>query len=648
MYIKSVCKNNGKTKKEYHTLHLVESYQTEKGPRQRLILNLGPLDIKREQYKELAAAIEKRLQSQNTEPSKQLSFMNCDDFNAEDTSISTHADRAYKRIIEEKQTTKQNSNIPKPLTLNKPVSSGKYTSVDLATLEAHPALSVGPEHVCHSLWKELGLEEAIMSQGITIDTARLIEIEVMGRLMQCGSERRTWQWANNESTLFELIMNGTQTVLPHGSFRSLYRACDVAYSLRANLETHLSQKEKDIFDLPEKLCLFDLTNTFFEGSANKNSKAAYGRSKEKRSDCPLLSLALLIDENGFAKYSKTFPGNVSEPSTLKEVLNSLRETRPDLFNNGTGPTVIMDKGIATEENLKYLRECGLSYIVAKRGRCEIDADRPSSIVREDKAKGSQVVVQLSLEQLHDDSGDILVNCRSINRRGKEASMRTKAEQKMLEELKSTQEGLSKKRCTKNYLKVVEKIGRLKQKYARVAKLYTISVIPQEGDVDDTTVATNITWIKKDGYDEMLTKEGSYIIRSNRKDLTEQEYWEIYMTLNNVERSFRYLKSDLGLRPCHHQNEDSTDAHIFITVLAYHVLHAIEYKLRNNGDTRTWATIKHILSTHRRLTISCATPEGAIHTRLCTTPTAEQIDIYRSLNISAAPLAKTVTKLNYKK
>ncbi len=648
MYIKSVRKTNGKTKKEYHTLHLVESHQTEKGPRQHLILNLGPLDIEREQYKELSAAIEKRLQSQNNVTSAQLSFMDCQDVAHEDLTLTKYADDACRRITEVKQA-EVVADFTENATQDKASleDTSQYTPVDLTTLQASSALSIGAEHVCHSVWKSLGLEEAIVSQGITVDTARLIETLVTGRLMQCGSERRIWQWADNESTIFELMMQGSQCLLPKGSFRGLYRACDVAYSIKDHLESHLSKRERDLFDLPEKLCLFDLTNTFFEGSAHKNKKAAYGRSKEKRTDCPLLSLALLIDENGFAKYSKTFPGNVSEPSTLHDVISTLRISRPDLFNRSSALTVIMDKGIATKDNLEYLRDNGLHYIVAKRGRCEIDDERPSTLVREDKTKGSKVVVQPSLDILDDDSGDVLLNCRSISRQGKESSMRTKSEQKLIAELESTKAGLSKKRCTKNHLKVLEKIGRLKEKYSRVAKLYTVKVIPH-GDINDDTVTEDIIWTKKDSYDEMLTKEGSYILRSNRSDLSAAEYWEIYMTLNNVERSFRYLKSDLGLRPCHHQNEESGDAHLFITVLAYHVLHTIEYTLRKNGDTRTWATIKNVLATHRRITIACATPEGALHTRLCTTPTAEQLAVCLDLNIGHTPLPKTVTKLNFKK
>jgi hypothetical protein len=133
MYIKSVRKTNGKTKKEYHTLHLVESYQSAKGPRQRLILNLGPLDIQPEQYKELAKAVEQRLQSQSASDPGQLSLMDCKDYIVEDTIIATHAEKAYKRITEEKLAEPTTDKSPSEtastsaLTIKKPRAVGDYT-----------------------------------------------------------------------------------------------------------------------------------------------------------------------------------------------------------------------------------------------------------------------------------------------------------------------------------------------------------------------------------------------------------------------------------------------------------------------------------------------------------------------------------------
>ena len=129
--------------------------------------------------------------------------------------------------------------------------------------------------------------------------------------------------------------------------------------------------QKEIFTLSEALCFFDLTNTHFEGQVLGNPKAKFGRSKQKRSDCRLLTLALIIDELGFVKYSRMYPGNQQETKTLAEMIVSLLGLHTDLAKNRT---VIMDAGIATEDNLAYLRKEPLfTTIVVNRGKRRFQA-----------------------------------------------------------------------------------------------------------------------------------------------------------------------------------------------------------------------------------------------------------------------------------
>jgi transposase len=147
------------------------------------------------------------------------------------------------------------------------------------------------------------------------------------------------------------------------SRNSLYRAGDHLFKLKDCLEEALSIREKHLFSLQETMCFFDLTNTYFEGQANGNPKAKRGRSKEKRSDCKLLTLALVIDEQGFAKYSNLYPGNQAENATLKQIIESLIKMRPGLAKN---QTVIVDAGIATKENIDYLKANHFHYIVVNQ------------------------------------------------------------------------------------------------------------------------------------------------------------------------------------------------------------------------------------------------------------------------------------------
>ena len=143
-------------------------------------------------------------------------------------------------------------------------------------------------------------------------------------------------------------------------------------------------------------------------------------------------------------------------------------------------------------------------------------------------------------------------------------------------------------------------------------------------------------------------DGSYLLRTNRRDLTEQEIWQLYVMLTRVERAFRNLKSDLGLRPIYHQKERRVDAHIFISVLAYHVLHAIEHTLRQKGDTRSWNTIKQVLQTHQVVTVVLPDADGSHvhHVRVATEAEADQGEIYKKLGVD--PNAIKRKRVTFKK
>lgn len=638
MFIKRVKRTNGTTKKAYYTLHLVESFRTPNGPRQRLVLNLGDLPVDREQYKALANAIEARLLGH--EDLVQESFLGTAD--TAESDVARWADEAVRQLRDEKQA--------QPLPAAADAADEQppaYEPVDMASTQCSPARSIGAEHVAYTMYERLGLDAVLAAQGVTATMRQMIATLVIGRLISPGSELQTWRWVDEQSALTELLTAGGAGRPKKGSLNSLYRASDVLLPLQSVLESHLNQRERDLFDLPETLCFFDITNTFLEGSGAENDKAMRGHSKEKRSDCPLISLALLIDEHGFPKYSRVFPGNISEPHSLPQMIAEMRAGRPDLFADPEKPfTIIMDKGIATEASLAYLRTEQLHYIVAKRGRCELDPKQTQQVLREDPAKGITVTVQRGprIENAETEgvtaSNDVLLYCHSEKREKKETSMRSAQEKKLIAALEKLHAGLSQPRCAKSTVAVLERIGRIKEKYSRSAKLYTITAVPKK---DDPNSIAAVTWEASAQHDSAQRQEGSYILRTNRHDLDDQRIWETYCMLTRVEAAFRHLKSDLGLRPCHHQKETRCDAHLFISVLAYHLLHSIEHNLRQAGDHRSWPTIKAQLSTHARLTVTANTPNGTVSIRTCTNPSAEQKAIYQRLGMTDTPLPKTMAR-----
>lgn len=609
MFVKKVRKQNGVTKKYYEYLHLVESVRTEKGPRQRLILNLGKLDILPSQYQAFAKRVEDILTGQR-------SILGLDQ--SLEKSARDVARKIFKKQSEELSET----------------TECDFQSVDVNSFAIESPRSLGPEYMCHSVWKDLRMDEFFLKQGVSDNVLPVLEALIVGRLIDPGSERYTKEWAEKRSALFEL------TGFPlRSSLNSYYRSGDTLFSLKKALEEHLCMREKDIFSLSEKLFFLDLTNSYFEGQADGNPKATWGLSKEKRSDCKLVSLGLIIDELGFAKYSELFAGNQHEAEVLSVMINSLEQH----LEPQTDRTVVIDAGIATSENIDWLKDNQYHYIAVNRGAWPFEQDYSEmKVIREDKAKGIKIEVKRFVHQ-----GEVYILCRSEKKAKKEQSMRTRVEELFLDRLSYYKAGLHLPHRTKKYTKALELVGRLKEKYPKAAKLYNVEVIPEEEKpaTDKSLCAVDIVWEKKDvNYEREISHEGSYILRTDRVDLSDEEIWNIYIMLRQIEYAFKSMKSSLGLRPNFHQKEDRVDTHMFISVVAYHILHIIENRLRANGDRRNWNTIRNLLSTHERLTIGYKVKEedGSIrqkHVRLNSRLELEHVEIYKMFNLSGVPLPR---------
>lgn len=610
MFIKKVKKRNGKTDKVYQYLHLVESVRTENGPRQHLVLNLGNLTIHPSQYKALTRRIEDILTGQR-------SFVKLD------KEIEKYARGAANSIFK-KQAREIESTI-----------ESQYQMVNVNSLEIETPRSLGPEYLCHSIWRDLEMDKFLLEKGISEKVLPVMEALVAGRLIDFGSERYTRQWAEKRSAIYELIGYPLR-----GSLNSYYRAGDKLYSLKEGLEKHLSVSERNLFSLSEKMVFIDLTNTYFEGRSDKNPKAKRGHSKEGRKDCKLVTLGLIIDELGFAKYSQLFAGNQAEGETLAGMINSMKRNLPF---SAKDRTIVIDAGIATALNLKWLKENNYHYIAVNRGKAPLDLDYTHmEVIKEDKTKGIKIEVKRFVQEQ-----EVYVLCKSKQKAAKETSMRKRMEDLFLERLEYYKAGLSIPHRTKKYHKVIELIGRLKEKYPGAAKLYTLEVIPEKDQpaTNPDLLTEKIIWQKKKSlYQKQIGQEGSYLLRTDRFDLSNAEIWKTHLMLNQIESAFKNMKSFLGLRPNFHQKESRVDTHLFISVLAYHILHIIEYRLRQKGDCRSWATIRNILKTHERSTICYQTKDEAeqVHqqfVRISSGPEPEHLEIYRKFNLSGHPLPR---------
>jgi transposase len=608
MFIRKVPHKNKKNRKEYYTYKLVESVRTQRGPRQRDVLNLGvDFNLPKEQWKDLANCIEAIITGQK------LLFEYPKEINISAKKYAREIVRQQAYVITEEED-----------------SLSDYQIVDVNSVNNEDVRTVGAEHVVYETIKELEIDRILRKLGLKRDQIAVALGVIAGRMIVPGSERATHQWMQNTTALDELIGVDFSGV----SLDSVYKASDLLLKNKDAFEEHLRGTEGRLFDLKEKIILYDLTNTFFEGSGKYNSKARFGRSKEKRNDCLLVTLGLVLDMQGFPKKSRVYEGNISEPITLEAMINGLYDK--DIIDNmAYKPTIVLDAGIATEDNINWLKSKDYHYIVVSRKKKKaipLDVDMVSVKIDE---KHDTVLVKAGWVK-NQDTDELELYCHSIDKEKKEEGIRNKFQERFEAELLKARNALNLKHGTKKYDKVVERIGRLKEKYKLVSHGYMVTI--EKGS--KTGNAENIKWSRK----KTENTSGTYCLRTNHKDLNEQQIWDIYTMLTDIEDAFRCMKSELGLRPIYHQKEKRCDGHIFITTIAYHLLHTIRFKLRHRGVRFCWNTIRKQLSTQVRITTTMKRKDNkVVHIRKSSKAEESHKVIFDALNLSHQPgkILKTI-------
>ena len=402
--------------------------------------------------------------------------------------------------------------------------------------------------------------------------------------------------------------------------QQLHRSADRLLQHRDALEDHLFKSAKDLLGFDETITLYDLTNTYFEGSASGITKARNGKSKVKRSDCPLVTLALVLDASGFPKRSRIFEGNASEAGTLKTMIDALKAA--------SGTVVVIDAGIATEANLIWLKEHGYHYVVMSRKRTrQFDPDHATEV-----QTAGQMPVHVQRVQ-EPGSGEVLLYCHSPARAEKDNAIDTKKAERFEAELQKCAAGLAKRGGTKDAGKLRERIGRLKERYARAAQHYAI-----EFALDSTNKkVTAITWSRSPKPGSAATHPGVYCLRTTLSEPDDAALWRIYAMLTNLEAVFRSLKTDLGLRPVYHQIQRRVEGHLFISVLAYYAVHTLRQRLKAEGNNDSWETLRNTLSSQVRITATLQRRDGrTVHVRKASRPEPAQLRILTALKLPANP------------
>lgn len=650
--------------KEYTNYLLVESFKTEKGPRQKVICSLGNLKPgPAEHWYQLAKKIERALAGQ-------LPLEVGDSQDDEQLGAIVQKIKSRDRTKEESQ--------------EKEVCGAEQIDVDRVTVEE--AREAGPVHVCHQMWLKLGIDRILCDLGFDERGCALTEMLTINRLVDPGSELATRRWA--PQTALSDILGKENCEL---GATTLYKQLDKLHPLRSQIETALVQAERDILKLSNSIFLYDLTSTYFEGQCLSNDQAQHGYSRDQRPDCKQVVVGLVLSSDRFPVAHEVFDGNRSDTTTLDEMLDIL-DTRAG--GSCSGRTIVVDRGMSSKENLATIRERHCHYIVATRQQerdeylAEIESDEgwqrlfkvrkgkyydtvlneikikrlskeSVAAVKEKKlaaaesrfkrakqaAESAQVAekdqeycvqkslaaIELSRELKNAEEEakleEQLIICISKGRTEKDRAIREKQEKKFLADAKALVTAAGNMKPAK----VHERIGRLKERYSRVSRYYKFVFDEGKGELS----------ISEDADKKELAKEldGSYIIRTDRNDLTDLEVWQTYMMLTRVESAFRDMKSPLAERPIFHQLERRVQTHIFVCVLAYHLLALIEKQFRDRGISTSWETIRETLKTHQVVTVvmPCKGSPKVLRLRRGTTPERQHTEIYDILGIPHEPM-----------
>src|SRR3989475_4353668 len=437
MYLRRTTRRVGD--KSYQNYLLVESVATPKGPRQRVICSLGALAPgPKDEWLGTARRLHAALAGQTTL--------------VPDHPVDALVARAHP---------------PR----RGPTAAGRGLTIDPEGVTFEDEREVGPVHVGHQMWRVLQLDTILADAGLSRRARLLTEVMTLNRLVHPASEHAMPDWIRR--TALADILGTDFSAL---SDEALYRNLDRLHPQRTRIEQALAARERTLFNLEDTIYLYDLTSTYFEGQCRHNPQAKRGYSRDHRPDCKQVVVGLVLDRDGFPKAHEVFDGNRHDQTTVEDMLTRLEERT----GRRGGATVVVDRGMAFATNLAQIRARGHHYLVAarypERGDHQdafTDAAGWTAVIRVPSPrnpgqKKTRVVIK---RQTVGDEVHIL--CRSEARIDKDRAIRDKHEQRLLADVRKLQARVARGRL-REPAKVQEAIGRLKERYSRVARYYVIT------------------------------------------------------------------------------------------------------------------------------------------------------------------------------
>jgi len=651
MFIKKVTKRNKESGTMYLTYRLVRSYRIENNPRHETIIDLGTIpNIDTTKHKLLADRIEELLYNSETVLDIHI-----------DKDVEFYAQHFYKEILKRKKTADNNLQVSdyhhRPEAESNKLEPD-YQEVDLNSFDTTESKNIGGEWLCFQAFEELGLSNLFL-QTLKFSTKEYQQAIncLIGRLLYPGSDLRTAMFLNENSGI-EYLFND-QDRSPVIERKSLVKISEKFYQNKEIIERQLNKNIQNVLQYQPKLLLYDLTNSHFEGRMLKSKKAKHGRNKQKRSDCPQITMAMAVDEFGFPQYSSTYEGNISEVSTLKDLITNISEKLK--WTENSKPIIVMDAGISSDSNLISLNNEGYDYICVSKS----EHQKYRKLITETELKciytgsGAELQVQSfdnELKYFVDSEGKIckkkkkestenvdnqetltekiinekLLYVQTELKKKKEDSILNAKRIKFEKELIGLQQSLTKPKADKKPETINQRLGRIKERYKLVQSCYKISVILEK----EIVIAINWEYIEKN---KKETQNGSYFIRSSIKTNNEQTLWKLYRTIGEVEDVFRTLKGDLLMRGIFHQTDKNIDAHLFVCVMAVTIVNFIRYKLKKSKINHCWSEIVRIMSTQKCSLNTIKHKDGStVILKKCSRPNQKVNEIYRAMNYKTVP------------
>ena len=507
-----------------------------------------------------------------------------------------------------------------PLSLfpeDRPVPADAIDSVQvkLSEMKLERARPFGNCWLGCELWRQLQLDrfwsEKLPHGREGVTWPQVLELLVVNRLIEPGSEFRLHRHWFDHSAMDVLL--GQDFAVAEKD--RLYRCLDRVLEHKQELFVHLQQRWKDLFDAEFDLLLYDLTSTYMEGEAEQNPKARYGYSRDKRPDCKQVVIALIVTPDGLPLAYEVMAGNTSEKTTLRGFLD-----RIETLYGKARRVWLMDRGIPTEALLQEMRTSRQeTFYLVGTSRAKVKQyekrwlELPWHKVRE------SVEVKLFAQD-----GELYVLAKSEGRQAKEIAMRRKKLARLLRKLRAMRRS-----CPKRD-QLLMRVGAAKTDVGRAFGFVKIH-LPQAGQ--EVTRETFTFQLDKAKLKEAELRDGHYLLRTNLVAEDPAVLWDRYVQLTQIEAAFKCLKSDLGIRPIHHQLERRVDAHILVAFLAYCLTVTLRRRLRMHAPGLTPRAVLEKLACIQMLDVSFPTTDGRRLTMpRYTEPSPEQALLLHHLNL----------------